>query len=424
MSLAFWVESAGVIIFLFLILLSNLAETSHLSVNQERLRRLACRGNRSARAALKLAQNLDQLLGATIVIVNASMVGASILVAHIAVTHLHLKPYVGLFALALILVTLLFCEVVPKGYAVRRAERVALKVSRPFLFLASLLKPFVALVSALGNALLRPFGSSSEAHSALVEARLRALAVLGREEGALREEERRLIEEILEFGKIRVKEIMVPRPDIVAVPSRAPISEVAKIVVDKGHSRIPVYEDSKDNVIGVAYAKDLLKHLREGKFDLPVKEIMRAPLYVPETMLVEDLLRQMQRERVHIAIVVDEYGGTAGLVTLEDLLEELVGEIQDEHDRVEARVRWIDERTAIVDGLLNRDEVEDFLGVKLPEGDFDTLAGFIVSRLGRLPKPGDRVEYGGAVFQVLQVVRRRITKIRFTKPREGEGHGG
>ncbi|HIE08550.1 MAG TPA: HlyC/CorC family transporter [Armatimonadetes bacterium] len=418
-------EGLGVILFGLIIIFVNLAETSLLSVGRGRLRRMAKEGSKSAKVALSLAEKPERLLGTTIVAVDVSLVGATVLTAHIVIHRLRAPGYVGVAASVLTIVVLVFCEIIPKGVALRKPLSVALLVARPFFVLVTLMAPVVRLVSAVGRGMSRLLGGTGrEPKDALVEARLKALVTVGRDQGALGEHESRLIDEILEFGQIRVNEIMVPRTDMVAVPAETPIGEVVKVVMEKGFSRIPVYEGSRDNVVGVAYIKDLIGHLRAGRTEVPVREVMRRPYLVPETKRVEELLREMRRNRVHIAIVVDEFGGTAGLVTLEDLLEEIVGEIRDEHDREEPKVRWVDERTALATALLNRDEVSDYFGMELPEGDFETLGGFIMSALGRIPKVGDKVKLGGATLEVVEVRGRRVWKVKVTFEGRGQPASG
>lgn len=408
-------EFLGAFSFALLIVFTNLAETSLLSVSKGRLRRLAREGNRAAEYALALAERPERLLGTTIVVVDIALVGATVLVTHIVIHHFKAPGYVGLSAALLTLGVLLLCEIIPKGVALRKPLRVAILVARPFSILVTVMAPIVKIVSSIGRGTTRLLGGRpKEPMETLVEARIRAMVSLGREEKELGELESSLIDEILEFGQIRVNEIMVPRTDMVAVPAEAKIGEVVRLVMERGFSRIPVYKGFRDNVVGVAYIKDLIGHLRAGRTDIPVREVMRQAYHVPETKKVEELLREMQKNRVHVAIVVDEFGGTAGLVTLEDLLEEIVGEIRDEHDREEPKVRWLDKRTAIATALLNRDEVSDHFGLSLPEGDFETLGGFLMSTLGRIPKPGDKATLDRATLEAVEVRGRRVWKVKVT----------
>jgi CBS domain containing-hemolysin-like protein len=241
--------------------------------------------------------------------------------------------------------------------------------------------------------------------------------------GAVGEEEKEMIESVIELGDKRAEEIMTPRTDIVAVPVTAERAAVLEIIRSKGYSRIPVYEDNIDRILGVLYAKDLLLANSDEPFDL--RRRMRKAIFIPESKPVPDLLREIRREQVHIAIVLDEYGGTAGLVTLEDILEEVVGELADEYEpAAPAELRQIDEITYEVDARMRVDDLADQLGVELPENeDYETIGGFVFSRLGRIPKVGETCEYGNLKLHVLSAEPRRITRLRLQlAPAAEPGH--
>ncbi len=244
--------------------------------------------------------------------------------------------------------------------------------------------------------------------------------------GAIDEEQREMIESVFELHETAVSEIMTPRTDIVAVPVEADYEQVRRTIVQAGHSRLPVYEESLDRILGVLYVKDLFRLDPEQPFDL--REIIRSVPFVPETKTIDDLLREFRQMRVHIAIVLDEYGGTSGLVTIEDILEELVGEIDDEYDRRSApEIRRIDERTIEVDARAHVYEVNEALGSAIPEnGEYETIAGFVFTRMGRIPRPGESLDFDGLHFEVLDAEPRRIRRlrIRISEPREASGAAG
>jgi CBS domain containing-hemolysin-like protein len=231
----------------------------------------------------------------------------------------------------------------------------------------------------------------------------------------LEEKEREMIHSIFEFGDTLVREVMRPRVDLVAVPAKATINEALGLVMEYGHSRLPVYEGSIDHVIGVVYVRDLLPALRQGRFEQPVADVQRPPFFVPETKKVDELFREMQRRKVSMAIVVDEYGGTAGLVTMEDLLEEIVGEIQDEYDLEEKPIQLLDDRTALVNGRTSVAEVNETLGLELPVEDVDTIAGLIYALAGHVPVQGETVSVPGTELRVERALGQRITKVRITR---------
>jgi len=233
------------------------------------------------------------------------------------------------------------------------------------------------------------------------------------EEGLLEREQGELLREIVDAGDAIVREVMTPRTEIVAVPADAPLAEVIREFIRSRHSRLPVHEGSLDRMVGVAWVRDLLPHVVAGETDRTARDLMRPVLLVPGTKKVLELLREMQAERQHLAIVIDEYGGTAGLVTLEDLVEEIVGEIHDEHERQEEEIRDLPDGTVLVDGLVPIEELEEHLGVELPETDVETVGGLVFARLGRVPRVGDRVRpVPGIELEVARMRGRRIAVVR------------
>jgi putative hemolysin len=236
------------------------------------------------------------------------------------------------------------------------------------------------------------------------------------EEDVIEREERQLIHSIIEFGDTVVREVMVPRPDMVAVEARATQSDVMEVVMSAGFSRIPVYEQGIDDIAGLVYAKDLMRATREGRGDEPVRELVRSARFVPETKRVAELMPEMQREKAHMAIVIDEYGGTAGLVTLEDLIEELVGEIVDEYDVEEAKVEPLANGDVRVNARMPIDDINELLDVEFPSGDWDTVGGLIYNLLGHVPIEGESVDFDGHRLRAEKVQGRRIGRVRISKP--------
>lgn len=239
---------------------------------------------------------------------------------------------------------------------------------------------------------------------------------MGEEEGVLEEEEKEMINSIFEFGDTRVQEVMIPRLDIVAVEAGRNLTDILKVAVEDGHSRIPVFEKKIDKIIGVLYVKDLLSLWgKRAEEDLKVKDLTRAPYFVPETKKVNELLREFRRKKIHLAIVVDEYGGTAGLVTLEDLLEEIVGEIEDEYDEKKEEIKILEEGVALINGRMDIGEVNEKLKINLPEKEgVETIAGFVVDYLGRVPQTGEELTYENLRISVVEADRRRVVKVKIT----------
>jgi putative hemolysin len=246
------------------------------------------------------------------------------------------------------------------------------------------------------------------------------MAEVGSEEGSIEEGEKELIHSIFEFGDTIVREVMVPRPDITAIESDKTLRDVQALVLQHGYSRIPVFSDDLDEVIGMVYAKDVLKALHQGKHDMPLTDVVREAHFVPESKRVADLLREMQKEKFHIALVTDEYGSVVGLVTLEDLLEELVGEITDEYDTEEPELEEVAVGVYRVDGKLSIDEVNEILDVELPDEEWDTVGGLMLGLMGSIPDEGEEVPFQNLRFKAEKVNGRRISKVLITREEQPE----
>ena len=323
-------------------------------------------------------------------------------------------------------IVFVFGEVVPKTFTVQRLEGTALALARPVLILGRLLQPLGKSLVLLANAtmILLP-GKALPKGPFVTEDEIRHMVDVAEEEEEIEEEERELIHSIFEFGDTVVREVMVPRPDMVTLPVGATLEQALEVIFEAGYSRIPLYEGDNDNMTGLLYAKDLMKRMHESKGTAKVGSLARPPTFVPEQKKVAELLREMQDARVHMAIVVDEYGGTAGLVTIEDLIEEIVGEIVDEYDPEEPLVEPLDENTIRVDAKMPIDEVNELLGADLPHEEWDTVGGLVFGLTGRVPQVGERVRYDSLEFRTERVTGRRIQKVVITKvpgePQEASG---
>ena len=323
----------------------------------------------------------------------------------------------GLVTFAIAAFTLIFGELVPKNLAVARAESIALAVARPIEWASVVFAPFVAVLVAATNAVLALFGSKERAQiPEMTEDEIRSIIEAGEEEGVVEPMELKMIEGVFDFGDTVVREVMVPRIDIVALDKNSSIDDAVRLFLKAGYSRIPVFDGSLDNIIGVLYAKDLLKHYGAVVEAKRATDLMRPPFFVPETKKVDELFTELQRGRRHMAIVVDEYGGTAGLVTLEDLLEEIVGEIHDEYDTLETQTVITGPGEAVVTGKVSLGDLNEVLDLDLEsEGAYDTVGGLIYAKLGRIPNPGDKVTVDGAELTVLAVQGRRIRQVRVVR---------
>lgn len=389
------------------------SETALMVSNRVKIKELSQEGNKKARTAEGLLKYPERLLTTILVGNNLVNIAASSIATSLAITFFGGKG-VGIATGVMTVLVLIFGEIIPKSFSAQKPEKVAIQVS-PYIktleiILTPVIKIFVWLtrkVNALGGVqpgAQKPYVTEEEI--------LRYIHV-GEREGIIERKEKEMINSIFEFGDTMVKEVMVPRIDIVAVEVNTPLSVLLNLFREKGHSRIPVYRETIDNIIGMVYAKDLLNFMGEGLENrVEIKEIMREPYYVPETKRVDQLLSELQKERVHMAIVLDEYGGTAGIVTIEDLIEEIVGEIQDEYDKEEREIEFLNEGEIIVDGRVDIDELNDLLEISLPAEDYETISGFILSRLGYLPEEGEELQFDDLRLRVDRVENHRIMKIR------------
>ena len=332
----------------------------------------------------------------------------------------------GLIAsLSLILITILISyfslvlgELLPKRIAMHNPESISFRVVGILLFFKAIMRPIVALLSASTNGMLRLFGiNPKDTPQAVTEEEIRMLVDVGEEKGVIEESQKEMINNIFEFDDIVAADVMTHRTDVVAIDINDSFTTVLKTVMEEGYSRIPVYDDDLDDIKGVLYVKDLLKFVGQ---DLPkrgVSKLMRKAYFVPESKKCGELFAEMTEKRIQLAIVSDEYGGFAGIVTIEDLLESIVGNMQDEYDDEEEEFEKLNDTTYTIDGVTDIEEVEEELGIKLPQGEYDTVAGMIMSILGRIPEENETptVEVAGCEFTVESINERRIERVKIVK---------
>ncbi|MDX6379042.1 MAG: hypothetical protein QOI57_66 [Rubrobacteraceae bacterium] len=305
---------------------------------------------------------------------------------------------------------LVFGEQAPKYFSIQRAERTALWISRPLKLFMFLFRPMVWLVNASTNFILRPWGirlgEEMEAHS---EEELRIMISSSTSSGVLDPQEREYLNNVFDFGDIVAREIMVPRPDIEALPSDAPLDELVERAAFGRYTRYPVYEGDLDHILGVVHVKDLFRAAMENGANFDLGPLIRECLVVPENKRIEEILREFQKRKLQMAIVIDEWGSVEGLITIEDIIEELVGEIQDEFDEDEAAIEPLSDNTYAIDGRVSITDVNDYFDIDLPHEDFDTIGGYVLGALGRPPEPGDTVEADGVTLRVKSVDGPRVS---------------
>ena len=331
--------------------------------------------------------------------------------------------------LAVILVTfvisylnLVLGELVPKRMALANPEKFALRIARPIVFLSRVFKPLVTLLSASTDFISRILGIPQESVYSVTDEELKLFIA---EQRTLPPDERRLINEVFDFGDTLAYEVMTPRTDMVCIEDNATIKDALELSLQSHFSRLPVYQGDLDNIIGFVHIKDILPHLSKGDMNKPVREIMRPIHFVPLTKRAMELLKELQQKRINMAIVLDEYGGTAGLVTIEDLLEELVGEIRDEHDRETAPYRKIGDDEYLVDASLPIENLNELLGLSLPESEeFESVGGLIMELLGKVPEEGEMVEVDDYQLKVERMKGKRILTLRLWVKKKGEEENG
>ena len=397
---------------------ASAAETSLTSVSRIRIRSLAEEGNRRAQRVLRLHNDPNAYLTTILTLNTVALIVASTATAVLIAEHLTSVPEaVGTILLSL--VALIFCEIVPKSLALRFNERFALALGAPVSFLTTVLRPLVGLLTALSRFVVRVATKGRAAPGPFVtEDELKLLVTVGEQEGVVEHEERQMIQGILEMTDKPVHEVMVPRVDVSAIDvSDSTIDDVIKMVMDRGYSRIPIYEENIDNIVGVVYAKDLLRYGVRENDARTITEIARQPYFTPESKHVGELLSEMRERKVHMAVVVDEHGGTAGLVTLEDLIEEIVGPIRDEYDLGEQEeLQVVDDHHVVVSPRFSLDDAHELLHLDIGESEADTIGGLIYERLGEIPKAGDTLQLGPATVTVVSVRGHRIQSVRIESP--------
>jgi len=409
------------------------SEIALISLNENKIKFMADEGNKKAKQIKKVLSEPSKFLatiqiGITLAGFLASAFAAESfagpLVNLIKRTQIPISENVLKTAAVIIITiilsyfTLVLGELVPKRLAMKKAEPISFFVVAPLYFLSIGASPFVKLLTASTNFVVRLFGIDPHAdEKQITEEEIRMLVDVGEERGAIDESEKEMINNIFEFDNKIVSEIMTHRTDIVGIPISAGLKDIIEMINRKKYTRYPVYEDDIDNIIGILNIKDLIPLLEDNREDFSLEKIMRQPYFVPASKKTDELLRELQNRKTHMAVAIDEYGGTAGIVTIEDLIEEIVGNIFDEYDEVEKDFEKLDENTFLINGVASLERVTDVLEVDLPVDDYDTLSGFLIGQLGRIPREEEKpvIEYDGVVFKVEEMAEKRIVKVKACK---------
>ena len=422
---------------LLLVLLNGFfvaAEFALVSVRRTRIEQLANEGNRRARVVKGALGKLDTYIAATqLGITMASLALGSI--GEPAVTHLLLPLFERFLpsapakitaegvaiAIAFAIVTSLHIvlgELAPKSIALQRADTTALAVTGPLKLFVRVFRPFIYVLNATGAGVVRLMGLQAVPEHAAVHSveELEILVRSSRKAGVLVEQQEKMVSGVFDFPEIPVHRVMTPRPDLIAVAIDATTAEALTAIGECGHTRLPVYEGDIDNIAGIVHVHDLIRNLTATEPAVCVSELMREPYFVPENKRADYLLAELRRNRLQMAVVRDEYGGTAGIVTIEDLLEEIVGDIKDEYAKPDPAFEQVDERTCVVDGRMGIADLNDKIGTDLPLDEADTIGGFVFGLLGHHPREGEQTQWNGVQFRVVAIDRRSIRRVQVTKP--------
>jgi putative hemolysin len=413
-----WLSLAGICGSIVLAAFFAASETAMVFSNKVHVRQLSESGNTNAATVLALMQNRDLVHSTLLLMENFFIVLSAVLGAVIA-GDLLAQSYTATAVTALLMTFLIvfFSKLAPKSIACNHPERFALAIA-PFLqSLVKLLSPVSRLLVRSADLITGQGRQGMSCAAVITEEDIKAMINLGEERGSLKEEEKELLHKVFEFGDTLASEAMRPRTEIVSVPTNVTLGEVFSLVAEFGYSRYPVIEETIDTVIGILYIKDILVAMASGEVPREdgIQKFVRPAYFIPENKRVSELLSEMQRDRFHIAIVIDEYGGTSGLVTMEDLIEEIVGSIHDELEAEEKDVQIVDEKNFVVSGQSPLDEVNELLGTDLQSKEFNTLGGFVFGLFGRMPKVGEQLKYKHLRLEILELEGRKIIKVKITK---------
>ncbi|SDB26748.1 HlyC/CorC family transporter [Eubacterium oxidoreducens] len=406
-----------VILLIFLSAFFSSSETAFTTASNIRLRTLAADGNPKAQKALDLCNNIERLLSAILIGNNVVNLSASSLATTLGI-HLFGSIGAGIATGALTIIVLIFGEIAPKNYATRNSEKIAMKYSGFFTAYSTVLRPIIFIITAIAMGFLKLFrADTASIDDVMTEEELKTIVDDSHENGMIEPEERQMIYNVFDFDDAQAKEIMVPRPDMDFVKLNDTYEEVIEIYRKNMHTRLPIYEDSTDNVIGILNIKDLL--LIEDTNHFSIRDYIREAFFTFEHQTLDDLFAQMRKESAYIAIVLDEYGATAGMITLEDLLEEIVGEIRDEYDGDEKDdLEQIGEGEYLIQGVMNLEDLGKEIGIPLSSEDYDSIGGYLLEKLDHLPNEKDSlITDDGLFFRIEKMDKNRIDTIYMKLPK-------
>lgn len=403
-----------IIILIILLILSaffSMSETALMALSKIRIRHMVEDKVKGAKLVEKLTEDPNKLLGAILIGNNMVNILASSLATTLFVDLIGASG-VGIATVVMTVLVLIFGEITPKSIAKQKSEQVSLKVSKPISVIVKLLNPLIGIFTFISSLFIRLLGGDPKASEPFItEEELRTMVGVSEEEGVLEDVEKEMIFNVFDFADAQVKDVMVQRVDIVAVDSEATYEEVLDVIKTEQFSRIPVYNQTIDDIVGILNVKDLII-AGQNKEGFKVSDYMREPYYTFEFKKIKELFKEMKKTRNHLSVVLDEYGGTVGIVTIEDLIEEVFGDIEDEYDDYNNEIEVVKEDEYIVDGSAKLDDISDLIGVNMESEEFDSVGGLIIGELGRFPENKEEVNLKNIRFVVEELDKNRIKKVR------------
>ena len=388
------------------------SETALMSLSKIRIKQMVENKDKGADRINKLLSDPSKLLSAILIGNNLVNIGASSLMTSIAID-IFGNTGVGIATGVMTLLILIFGEITPKSLAAQNSEKLSVKLVGFVEFITFILTPMIFLLSRITNFMVKILGGEVDPNQPYItQEELKTMVSVSHKEGVLEGEEKDMIYNVFDFSDSQVNDIMITRTEIVAIDADLPHEEIIRVINQEQYSRIPVYEDTIDNIIGILYVKDLLFLQFNDKLEFDLKKFIRPAHFTYEFKSIKELFKEMRAERVHMVVVLDEYGGTEGIVTIEDMIEEIVGDIEDEYDKDIEDIRVIQEDEYVVNGNVKLEDINEFIGTHIESEDFDTIAGFVIGIVDKIPEVGEVIEYENMKFIIEALDRNRVEKIR------------
>ncbi|MCL4458979.1 MAG: hemolysin family protein [Chloroflexi bacterium] len=394
------------------------AETAFIGVQKLRLKHLIHTNHPKAGIVARIVEQPEKFLSTVLLCINFFETAVATLGTVIAISLWGENLGAAIATIVVTILTLVFAELIPKSLAARYGEKIALLYAVPIEFISTILYPFVYVLNRIGIGFTKLAGESAEPRPTISQEEFRTAITIGEAEGVWEEDEAEMLHKVFKFGDRLVREVMVPRTEIKGIPATSNLAEFLQLFAESRHSRFPIFEENLDTIVGVLAIKDVLLNLATkcNPVETPVTALSRPVMFVPETKQVGDLFYEMQNQQSQMAIVIDEYGGTAGLVTIENLVEEIVGELHDELTITPPAVQVIDEQTLSIEAQMTIEEVNELLNITIPSGDYETLAGFLLSELGHIPKIGEHIDFNGFTMRIAEMDGVRIKRVEVRCP--------